>query len=115
MAGATLDGMQVLLLVMVSLSAAAFGLWLMTTFIRGRQKGAPEEGDRFEFAPIGGPTASPSTFVLQPAPLPDDRPPRPRSVLLIAVAVLLVAALGAGLAWGVGYLINEQLARVLTQ
>ncbi len=107
--------MQVLILLIVSLSAAAFGLWFITTFTRGRRGGGPGEGDRFEFAPIGGPTASPSTFVLQPAPLPDDRPPRPRSIVLIALAVLLVAALGAGLAWGVGYLITEQLARVLTQ
>jgi len=107
--------MQVLILLIVSLSAAAFGLWFMTTFIRGRRGDAPTEADRFEFAPIGGPTASPSTFVMQPAPLPDDRPPRPRSIVLIAVAVLLVAAMGAGLAWGIGYLINEQLARVLTQ
>jgi hypothetical protein len=107
--------MQVLLLLIVSLSAAAFGLWFVTTFIRGRRGDAPEEADHFEFAPIGRPTASPSTFVLQPARVPDDRPPRPRSIVLIAVVVLLVAALGAGLAWGVGYLLNEQLARVLTQ
>jgi hypothetical protein len=107
--------MQVLILLLISLSAAALSLWFVTTFIRGRRGDAPEEGDRFEFAPIGGQTTAPSTFVLQPARLPDDRPPRPRSIVLIAVAVLLVAALGAGLAWGVGYLINDQLARVLTQ
>jgi hypothetical protein len=106
---------EVLILLVLSVSIAAAILWLAATPFR-RARGEPsEEPEPFEFVPPGRPAAPPGEFVFQPAPLSDDRPPRPRSVLLITAVVIFVAALAAGLAWGVGYVINEQLARLLTE
>jgi hypothetical protein len=107
--------MEVLILLVVSVSIAAAILWLAATPLR-RGRGDAEQGrEVFEFSRPGVRTPSPGEFVFRPAPLPDDRPPRPRSVLLIAAVVIFVAAVAAGLAWGLGYLINEQLARFLTE
>jgi hypothetical protein len=102
-------GVFILLLVSVSIAAAI--LWLAATPLRRARSEPQEEPEVFEFVPSAGPSSA--EFVFRPAPLADDRPPRPRSVLLIAAVVIFVAALAAGLAWSVGYVINEQLARLL--
>jgi hypothetical protein len=106
-------GVFILLLVSVSIAAAI--LWVAATPLRRARSEPQEEPEVFEFVPPAGPGASSAEFVFRPAPLADDRPPRPRSVLLIAAVVIFVAALAAGLAWSVGYVINEQLARLLTE
>lgn len=107
--------MEVLILLVLSVSIAAAILWFAATPLRRARSEASEEPEPFEFVQPGAPTRSSGEFVFRPAPLSDDRPPRPRSVLLIAAVVIFVAALAAGLAWGVGYVINEQLARLLTE
>jgi preprotein translocase subunit SecE len=105
---------EVLLLLVVSVSIAAAILWLAATPLRRSRGETPDVVEPFEFARPGGPAAPPE-FVFRPAPVADDRPPRPRSLILIAAVVIFVAALAAGLAWGLGYVINEQLARLLTE
>lgn len=99
---------------MVSVAIAAAVLWVVATPLRRARAEPTEEPEPFEFVVPGAAGGSPGEFVFRPAPLADDRPPRPRSVLLIAAVVIFVAALAAGLAWGLGYVINEQLARLLT-
>lgn len=106
--------MEVLILLIVSVAIAAVVLWLAATPLRRSRAEPTDEPQAFEFVPPGG-AASQGQFVFRPAPLADDRPPRPRSVLLIAAVVIFVAALAAGLAWGLGSMINQQLARLLTE
>lgn len=106
---------EVLILLVISVSIAAAILWLATTPIRRARSEPSEEPEPFEFARPGAPAGSSGEFVFRPAPIADDRPPAPRSVLLIVAVVIFVAALAAGLAWGLGYVINEQLARLLTE
>jgi hypothetical protein len=105
----------VLILLLVSVSIAAAILWLAATPLRRARAEPREEPEAFEFVPPAGPGTPSAEFVFRPAPVADDLPPRPRSVLLIAAVVIFVAALAAGLAWSVGYMINEQLARLLTE
>jgi hypothetical protein len=105
---------EVLILLIVSVGVAAAVLWLAATPLRRARAEPVEEPEAFEFVAPGG-AAAPEEFVFRPAQLADDRPPRPRSVVLIAAVVLFVAALAAGLAWGLGFVINEQLARLLTE
>jgi hypothetical protein len=107
--------MEFLILLVISVSIAAAILWLAATPLRRGRGDAGQKEEVFEFSRPGVQTASPGEFVFRPAPLSDDRPPRPRSVLLIAAVVIFVAAVAAGLAWSLGYLINEQLARFLTE
>jgi hypothetical protein len=104
---------EVLILLVISVSIAAAVLWLAATPLRRSRGETPDVVEPFEFVRPGGPAAPPE-FVFRPAPVPDDRPPRPRSVILIAAVVIFVAAVAAGLAWALGYLVNEQLARLLT-
>ena len=113
--GSTLEPVEVLVLLVVSVAIAAVVLWLAATPLRRAHTEPADEPEVFEFVPPEGAAASPEEFVFRPAPLADDRPPRPRSVLLIAAVVVFVAAMAAGLAWGVGYVINEQLARILNE
>ncbi|HET6770691.1 MAG TPA: hypothetical protein VFH75_03510 [Actinomycetota bacterium] len=107
--------MEVLVLLVMSVAIAAAVLWLVAAPLRRARTEPSEEPEAFEFVAPGATGGSPGEFVFRPAPLADDRPPRPRSVLLIAAVVIFVAALAAGLAWGLGYVINEQLARLLTE
>ncbi|HZA26792.1 MAG TPA: hypothetical protein VE915_03970 [Actinomycetota bacterium] len=107
--------MEVLILLIISVTIAAAILWMAAAPLRRARSEPSEEPEPFEFARPGVPAPSSGEFVFRPVPLADDRPPRPRSVLLIAAVVIFVAALAAGLAWGVGYMINEQLARLLTE
>jgi hypothetical protein len=59
----------------------------------------------------------PDSFVLLPADgpiLPDDRPPRARSVLLLAATIAAVAALSVALVALVGLVLKAQLDRYFT-
>jgi hypothetical protein len=107
--------MEVIILLIVSVSIAAAILWLAATPLRRARSEPSEEPQPFEFARPGGPAASSGEFVFRPAPITDDLPPRPRSILLIVAVVIFVAALAAGLAWALGYVINEQLAKLLAE
>jgi hypothetical protein len=106
---------EVLLLLVVSVAVAAAILWFAATPLRRARDDAPEEEEPFEFVRPGVSTGRPEEFVFRPAPLADDHPPRHRSVALIFAVVMFVAAVAAGLAWGLGYVINQQLARLLTE
>ena len=107
--------MEVLILLVISVSIAAAILWFAATPLRRARSEPSDEPEPFEFVQPGTQAPSSGEFVFRPAPLSEDLPPRSRSVLLIAAVVIFVAALSAGLAWGVGFVINEQLARLLTE
>lgn len=111
--------MKILIILLVAVAAAAaivlFGTPLGAGW-RPRRRKTVRFGDSFQMTgpgPRQGPSNQGGSFAYQPPAMPDERPPRPWSLVKIVAAIAVVgAAIAAGIYY-LGYFVNSQLERLL--
>ena len=109
--------MDTIAILIVAAAISAGAVWWFLAPSGDRRRATRHARLRAVAAEAPAVPAEPDSFVLLPVPgtaVPDDRPPRARSVLLLAATIAIVAALTVVAVGLVGLVLKAELDRYFT-